>query len=71
MSIRNIGGERMVLCNLIKKIDKGAIYAYGATVDDITGIIEFNISEGYYEIIKEPDKNIVYERCKCQHPNAF
>lgn len=40
----------------------GAIYAYGGSEEDITGVIELNIDEGCYRIIKELDNSLVYHR---------
>lgn len=47
----------MVYCNYISNTKDTATYAYGATTDDITGILVFNISNETIYVKKEPVKD--------------
>ena len=48
------GVSRMVYCNYKSHDKETATYAYGGSVDDITGELVFHFKEDAVEIIKEP-----------------
>ena len=51
--------SQMVYCNLIENKRKSAVYAFGASVDDMTGIIEFYDGLRMPNMIKQPKKTAV------------
>lgn len=50
----------MIYCRLKSKTEKSASYSIGARTDDITGEIMIMNNGQEYEIIKEPEKEVVY-----------
>lgn len=48
-----------VYCNYISDTGDSVTYAFGGLLDDITGIVTFNLAEGWFEIEREPDKEHV------------
>lgn len=46
----------MVFCNYRSNTDKDVTYAYGASPEDITGVVTFHYRDDLIEIEKAPDK---------------
>ena len=44
-----------VYCDYISDTGDSVTYAFGGATDDITGIVTFNLSDGSFDIEKEPD----------------
>lgn len=49
----------MVYCNYIRNSESSVTYAYGATVEDITGELVFDFKNDMIEINKDPEKGSV------------
>ncbi|MBR0280295.1 MAG: hypothetical protein IJQ81_01735 [Oscillibacter sp.] len=49
----------MIYADYISDTGDSVTYAFGATIYDITGIVTFNLTEGWFEVEKEPDKEHV------------
>lgn len=49
----------MVYCNYMSDTGNSVTYAFGGLVQDITGVIRFNLSDGSFDIEKEPEKSHV------------
>lgn len=54
--------NRMAYCELKSKTDTAVVYAYGATIDDLTGEVNYNFKDGVAEIVKQPEKYGVIKR---------
>lgn len=52
----------MVYCDYIDHSDSLVRYAFGQTIDDITGTIEYDFSNGTIHIIQQPKKYKVLTR---------
>ena len=48
-----------ILCNYMCHDEATVTYAFGAVLEDITGVIRFNLADGSYEIVKWPEKTEV------------
>lgn len=46
--------SRMVYCNYVKNTNDSVTYAYGGTVNDITGEVVFRFTEDAVEVTKVP-----------------
>ena len=49
----------MVYCDYISNTGNSVTYAFGGLVQDITGVIKFNLPDGSFDIEKEPEKSHV------------
>lgn len=53
----------MIYCHYISHTWDTVTYAYGATIDDITGVVVFHIwKEDGIEIVQKPERYIVLQR---------
>lgn len=46
--------RQMVYCRYMSHSDTSVKYAFGQTIDDITGILEYDFSKGTIQIIQQP-----------------
>lgn len=46
----------MVYCDYMSDTGNSVTYAFGGLVQDITGVIKFNLPDGSFDIEKEPEK---------------
>lgn len=53
--------NQMVYCRLLSKNKNLITYSIGALYNDISGIIKLDIKNMSYEIVKQPQKEEVYE----------
>ncbi len=49
----------MIYCDYISDTGDSVTYAFGGLVTDITGILTFNLSDGSFEIEKDPENSHV------------
>ena len=49
----------MVYCDYLSNTQDSVTYAFGGLVQDITGILKFNLSDGSVDIEKEPEQSHV------------
>jgi len=49
----------MVYCDYMSNTGNSVTYAFGGLVQDITGVIKFNLTDGSFDIEKEPEQSHV------------
>ena len=53
----------MIYCHYISHTWDTVTYAYGATIDDITGVVVFHFwKENGIEIVQKPERYVVFQR---------
>lgn len=48
----------MIYCNLIQKVDGGAMYAFGQNTKKLDGVILFFSDDRKVSVVKEPEKKV-------------
>ena len=52
----------MVYCNYKSHTESTVTYNYGGHPSDLTGVIVFNVDGSGFEVVKEPEADVVYTR---------